>query len=208
MCSAVCRRLLRAFRSAPACASSSITPGSSPNAAWCTARSPSLSCSTDRNDAITASFGCISVLWNVRDTLLCISHISNLAQGKLLRLHLHDLQQQECHVVGTQNIPWFINSVTNNSEICKIFLSWSVHCSLQISEREPDHCANYVGGPKKTRFFHERLIYLKNYKKFISRLQSTLHWMICTYPFSVSTVRNISATPQLGWRPALLSKLR
>ena len=50
------------------------------------------------------------------------------------------------------------------------------------------------GDPKKTRFFHERLIYLKNYKKFISHLQSTLHWMICTYPISVSTVRYISCT--------------
>ena len=44
MCSAVWRRLLRAFRSAPVCDSSSITDGSSPKAAWCTARSPSLSC--------------------------------------------------------------------------------------------------------------------------------------------------------------------
>ena len=67
----------------------------------------------------------------------------------------------------------------------------------------------YVGEPKKkTRFFHERFIYLKNYKKFISPLQSTLHWMICTYPISVSTVRNISGTPQGGCCSALLSKLR
>lgn len=43
ICSAVWRRLLRAFRSAPLCASTSITAGSSPKAAWCTARSPSLS---------------------------------------------------------------------------------------------------------------------------------------------------------------------
>jgi len=40
---AVWRLLLRALRSAPAAASNSITAGSSPKAAWCTARSPSLS---------------------------------------------------------------------------------------------------------------------------------------------------------------------
>ena len=43
MCSGVCRLLLRAFRSAPPRWSISITVGSSPNAAWWTARSPSLS---------------------------------------------------------------------------------------------------------------------------------------------------------------------
>ena len=43
MWSAVWRRLFRAFKSAPARASTSITEGSSPKAAWCTARSPSLS---------------------------------------------------------------------------------------------------------------------------------------------------------------------
>ena len=46
MCSAVCRRLFRAFRSEPAAAITSITHGSSPKAAWCTARSPSLSSSS------------------------------------------------------------------------------------------------------------------------------------------------------------------
>ena len=44
MCSAVWRRLLRAFGSAPAWISCTMTAGSSPWAAWCTARSPSLSC--------------------------------------------------------------------------------------------------------------------------------------------------------------------
>lgn len=43
ICSGVCLRLLRAFRSAPPRCSSRITSGSSPKAAWCTARSPSLS---------------------------------------------------------------------------------------------------------------------------------------------------------------------
>ena len=75
------------------------------------------------------------------------------------------------------------------------------------SEIHTEHI-NTWGDPKKTRFFHERLIYLKNYKKFISRLQSTLHWMICTYPICVSTVQNISGTPQIGCCSALLSKLR
>ena len=43
ICSGVCPRQFRGFRSAPAAASSSITALWSPNAAWCTARSPSLS---------------------------------------------------------------------------------------------------------------------------------------------------------------------
>jgi len=78
------------------------------------------------------------------------------------------------------------------------------HCipKMMVSEN------NYEGGPKKTRFFHEWLIYLKNYKKFISCLQSTLRWMICTYPISVSTVWNISGTPQLVCCSVLLLKLR
>jgi hypothetical protein len=47
ICSGVWRRLLRALRSAPPRCKSSITAGSSPKAAWCTALSPSLSCIKD-----------------------------------------------------------------------------------------------------------------------------------------------------------------
>ena len=43
MCSAVCLLLFRALRSARCLESNSMTAGSSPKAAWCTARSPSLS---------------------------------------------------------------------------------------------------------------------------------------------------------------------
>lgn len=43
ICKAVCRLLLRAFKSAPACANNCTTDGSSPKAAWWTALSPSLS---------------------------------------------------------------------------------------------------------------------------------------------------------------------
>lgn len=43
MCNGVCLRLFLAFKSAPPLCSTSMTEPSSPNAAWCTARSPSLS---------------------------------------------------------------------------------------------------------------------------------------------------------------------
>ena len=66
----------------------------------------------------------------------------------------------------------------------------------------------YVGGPKKIRLFNKRLIYLKNYKNYIIHFQNTHHWMICTYPISVSTVQNISGAPQLGCCSVLLWKLR
>jgi len=80
---------------------------------------------------------------------------------------------------------------------------------LILRRNKWDMFKNIHGGTQtKTRFFHERLIYLKNYKKFISCFQSTLHWMICTYPISVSTVRNIPGTPQGGCSSALLLKLR
>lgn len=43
MCNGVCLRLFLAFKSAPPLCSTSMTEPSSPKAAWCTARSPSLS---------------------------------------------------------------------------------------------------------------------------------------------------------------------
>lgn len=46
MCNGVCLRLFLAFKSAPPLCSTSMTEPSSPNAAWCTARSPSLSWTT------------------------------------------------------------------------------------------------------------------------------------------------------------------
>lgn len=52
MCSGVCLRLLRALRSAPPRCSCSMTLGSSPKAAWWTARSPSLSWQKKSKDDI------------------------------------------------------------------------------------------------------------------------------------------------------------
>jgi len=58
------------------------------------------------------------------------------------------------------------------------------------------------GTQKKTRFFHERLIYSKNYKKFISHLQSTLHlnsasWML----FSTLVEAAITSSKVLNRHP-------
>lgn len=52
MCNGVCLRLFLALRSAPPRCRTSITEPSSPNAAWCTARSPSLSFITKENSTI------------------------------------------------------------------------------------------------------------------------------------------------------------
>ncbi len=55
MCSGVWRRLFLALRSPPPRCSSSMTAGSSPKAAWCTARSPSLSCGSSFHSIIMTS---------------------------------------------------------------------------------------------------------------------------------------------------------
>jgi len=102
--------------------------------------------------------------------------------------------------VHVQLCKWCFHKSNLPTLVLLIFTRLSMQVDLQIDVRG--------GNPKQTRFFHGRLIYLKKYKKIISRLQSTLHWMICTYPISVSTVRNISGTLQLGCCSALLSKVR
>lgn len=91
MCKGVWRRLLRAFKSAPPLWSISITAGSSPKAAWCTARSPSLSLKNTGTKE-----------------LLCILSfpLSKMFQAKLVT---HIYFKTECYKVTVkQNCKWNI----------------------------------------------------------------------------------------------------
>ena len=56
ICRGVCLRLFLAFRSVPPACSCSITPDSSPNAAWWIARSPSLSSTSKSHPFLTNTF--------------------------------------------------------------------------------------------------------------------------------------------------------
>ena len=67
MCNGVWRRLLRALRSAPPRCNTFITSGSSPNAAWWTARSPSLSWNRHLPSIITHLVSCVNCQKSIVD---------------------------------------------------------------------------------------------------------------------------------------------